>query len=299
MKRFQRILVATDFSPPADLAVAQAMHLARCFGAEVALVHAYPFTSAQIALAQSAARGVKVRQALRDAMDLAHDRLEAAYDTLSNQGVTMSTLLVDAPAHEGVADAARRLEADLVVVGSHGRTGLSRLWFGSVADKTLRASPCSVLIARSDLGDGGFGRIVVPTDFSPLSELAAETAPLLARRGAMIQLVHCWQVPPIFDDLGSSLAALTSEIERDANATGARWVERYRSRDFDVSFVALPGAPSHAIRRHLEATDAELVVVGSHGRRGLSRLVLGSVAESTARHARCSVLVMRQTPTAC
>jgi nucleotide-binding universal stress UspA family protein len=229
-------------------------------------------------------------------MDMAHDRLEAAYDRLSNQNVTISTLLIDAPPHEGIARAARRLDADLVVVGNHGRTGLARLWLGSVAEKTLRASPCNVLIARSDLGDGGFGKIVVPTDFSPLSELAAETAPALARRGAVIQLVHCWQLPILYDDMGVAMGDLAIELEKDAQATGARWVERYRSSDFDFDFgfTALPGAPTHSIRRHLETAGAELVVMGSHGRRGLSRLFLGSVAESTARHAPCSVLVIRE-----
>lgn len=296
MKPFQRIVVATDFSPPADLAVAQAIHLARRLGAEIALVHAYPFTSAQIAFAENAPRGADVRQVPREVMDLAHDRLDAAYDGVARTGIRASSLLVDAPPHEGIAGAARGLDADLVVVGSHGRTGLSRLWFGSVAEKTLRVAPCSVLVARSDLGDGGFGQIVVPTDFSPLSEAAAEIAPTLARRGAVLQHVHCWQMPPMFDDLGVSLAALSQELEDDAKARGAEWIERHRSADLDVSFLALPGPATHAIRTHLEATKPELVVMGSHGRRGLSRLVVGSVAESTVRHAPCSVLVVRTPP---
>ncbi len=293
MKPIQRILAATDFSAPAELAVEQAMHIARHLGAEMVLAHAYPFTAAQIGFAQAASHGALARQVLRDAMDKAHDQLDAAYKRLSERGVTMVTTLVDAPAHEGIAKAARDFEVDLVVVGSHGRTGLARLWLGSVAEKTLRAAPCSVLIARSDRGIDGFSRIVVPTDFSPLSELASEAALTLARKGGSIELLHCWELPPMLGDMGAALAPLIRDLEKDAATRNQQWAERYRNPELEISALTLQGPPTHTIRNRVESSGAELVVMGSHGRRGLSRLLLGSVAELTARHAPCSVLVVR------
>jgi nucleotide-binding universal stress UspA family protein len=294
MRPFKRILVATDFSTPAELAVEQAMHVARHLGAEMVLAHAYPFTAAQIGFAQTASHGALARQVLRDAMDSAHDQLDAAYKRLSDRGVTMVTTLVDAPAHEGIAKAARDFEVDLVVVGSHGRTGLARLWLGSVAERTLRSAPCSVLIARSERGAGGFGRIVVPTDFSPLSEQAADAALALARKGAAIEILHCWELPPMLGDMGAALVPLVRDLGKDAAARNRQWAEPYRAPDLEISALTLQGPATHTIRNHLEASGAELVVMGSHGRRGLSRLLLGSVAELTARHAPCSVLVVRE-----
>jgi nucleotide-binding universal stress UspA family protein len=167
------------------------------------------------------------------------------------------------------------------------------LLLGSVAEKILRACKRSVLISRGDAGASGFRRIVVPTDFSPLAELAAEVARTVAARGAIVQLVHCWQLPVMLLDYQGTLAPIARDLQHEARTRGRQSVARLRSAEIDVSFTDLEGPPAYVISELVEQRNAELVVIGSHGLRGWRRLLLGSVAETTARHATCSVLVAR------
>jgi nucleotide-binding universal stress UspA family protein len=294
MKPIRKILVATDFSPPADTALQQAMHIARHVGAELVIAHSHPVTAAQSSIARTARRHSDVIDQVSSlAIADAHRKLEALFERVTDQGVSVSTLLVDSPPRDGIATAARNVSADLVVVGSHGRTGLSRLALGSVAEKILKACDQSVLIARSGAGAGGFRALAVATDFSPLSTLAAETARSLAARGAAMQLVHSWELPYVFSEYAPGLALVAAELEQDARATGDKWVSRYRGPALDVSFLALQGPPAYTIVKQLAEQPPELLVVGSHGRRGFDRFLLGSVAERLARHAPCSVLIAR------
>jgi nucleotide-binding universal stress UspA family protein len=294
MKPIRKILVATDFSPQADVALQQAMNIARHAGAELVIAHAHPVTAAQSTLAQTARlHSAVIDQVSQLAVADAHRQLEQLFERVTGQGVKVSTLLVDSPPPDGISQAARDVGADLVIVGSHGRTGLSRILLGSVAEKVLRASDVSVLIARNTAGAGGFKRLTVATDFLPLSASAAEAGRALAAKGAAMQLVHCWDIPVIYSEYATALVPLASELVNEAQAAGDKWVSRYRSPELDGRFVALPGAAAHSLVNQLADNPADLIVLGSNNRRGIDRLLLGSVAERVARLAPCSVLVVR------
>jgi nucleotide-binding universal stress UspA family protein len=294
MQRFRTILLATDFSPPADVALQQAMNIARHVGAELVIAHAHPVTAAQSTIAQTARlHSDAITQVSERSITDAHRQLEQLFERVTGQGVTVSTLLVDSPPSDGISRAARDVGANLIVVGSQGRTGLSRILLGSVAETILRASEVSVLVARNSAGAGGFKRLAVATDFSPLAASAAEAACALAASNATMQLVHCWELPLVYSDYAAALVPVASELVKEANAAGDEWVSRYRNATLDVRFVLLPGSPAHTIVEQLRKDPADLVLLGSHGRRGFERFLLGSVAERVARHAPCSVLVVR------
>jgi nucleotide-binding universal stress UspA family protein len=294
MKPIRKLLLATDFSPPADVALQQAMNIARHAGAELVIAHAHPVTAAQSTIAQTARlHSDVITQVSQRAIADAHRQLEQLFERVTDQGVKVSTLLVDSPAGDGIATAAREVGADLVVVGSQGRTGLSRLFLGSVAEKILRACDVSVLIARNSAGAGGFRRLAVATACAPRAASAVETARGLAAPGAVMQLLHCWQIPAIYSEYATALVPVAAELAKEADATGDKWVSRYRAPGLDVRFVSLQGAPAHTIVQQLSEDPADMVLLGSHGRRGFERLLLGSVAERVARHAPCSVLIVR------
>jgi nucleotide-binding universal stress UspA family protein len=206
--------------------------------------------------------------------------------------------MVDGFADTALADTARELNADLIVVGSHGRTGVARVLLGSVGEKTVRFASASVLVARGDGGvaEGGFRRIVVGTDFSALADGAIARALEVATTGADVHLVHAWHVPPAIGPetvvaMAELRDALAEDAERRAGELRRAWKGRGREVRFHVETVEAPA--QQALVERAEALGADLIVVGSHGRRGVRRLVLGSVAETTARHAPCSVLVAR------
>lgn len=143
----QRILVATDFSPASHLAVDAAAVLAKTLGAKVTLLHVVnsspdfvgpiPIATGDIQ-ATLHASAERTRHALED---LRATRLA---------GIETELKVVDhASPSEGICEAARKMEADLVVVATHGRTGLSHLLIGSVAERVVRHAPCPVLTLRS------------------------------------------------------------------------------------------------------------------------------------------------------
>ncbi len=141
--------------------------------------------------------------------------------------------------------------------------------------------------------------IVVATDFSPCSEVAVQRASEIAGRdGARVFLLH------VFDPKRARGAASGAQVEGDRDAwdeESMRELKQARRRffgdlsDSDVQYGAIPSShPSIEICKIAEETNASMIVVGSHGRTGILRRLLGSVAEATVRHAPCSVYVVRE-----
>lgn len=296
---FTKLVAGVDLSESSLAAVGQAMSLARHVGAPLVLmlVEAIPDVPADLppSMRVSAA---KLHGVLRERLAVDRTALEALRQRLVGQGVEVSHMINDGFADTALADGASKIGADLVVVGTHGRTGVRRVLLGSVAEKTVRLASSSVLVVRGDAAaaEGGYRRIVVGTDFSPLAEQALSRAIMVAAPGAVIEVVHAWHVPVDLSPEGSmamALADLRDDLVADVARTGAELLARWRDRGVKLDFTAIEGPSRVTLCERAEAVSADLVVVGSHGRRGLRRMILGSVAEATVRHAPCSVMVAR------
>lgn len=189
---------------------------------------------------------------------------------------------------------------DLVVMGTHGRTGFRRILLGSVTEKVVRHAPCSVLAVRGRDGTHAFRHVLCPVDFSASSRHAVELAAALAARdGLGITLLHVVEMPRSYA-VDASALTFVAGIERDATRVLEEWATELRGKvAVPVATRLLLGAPA---AQTLIALDSEvtfdLVVTGSHGRTGLGRVLLGSVAEQLVRHAPCPVLVARTRPVA-
>jgi nucleotide-binding universal stress UspA family protein len=141
----RRIVVATDFSVPGDHARDVGVSLAKQLGAEVHLVHAF-----DVPLALVTPYEVAVPDGLiSESRQAARRKLDASTEAVRKQGVTATAHLSEVPAAPAIADVAREVKADLVVVGTHGRTGLKHVLLGSVAERTLRLAPCAVLTVKA------------------------------------------------------------------------------------------------------------------------------------------------------
>lgn len=296
----KKIVVGVDFSAESESAAKQALEIARHTGAELILVH--------IGMVVEPAKhpGGSVHSSIKEweemlRQQLADDRrlLEEMRERMRGQGVEISHVVKDSFADTGLVDAASELGADLLVIGTHGRTGLKRFFLGSISERVVRLSTTNVMVVRpTDGGSGGYRRILVPTDFSRPAEAALELALRMAHDGAAIDLVHFWQVPMTattpyapFKAAEEALTTVRRAMRDAAESSGNQLVERYGAANLEVSFHAIEGAPAYGIQERLEENDYDLVVMGSHGRRGLRRFLLGSVAETTVRHAPCSVVV--------
>ena len=288
MQAVSKIVVGVDFSEQGELALEAARVLASEAGATLHLVNAVetplilnPYTTT---LPADFVGGI--REAAREQLESLAGRLK---------GVPVETHLRGVPAAEAIRTLAEEIEADLVVVGTHGRQGLRRFFLGSVAERVARLSPCSVLTVRPGGADGDRPRYVVATDFSPSANRAVVVATELAtQRGAELDVDHAFHAPFLLvpygvkvpaDVIDAARAAAAQLLDAEAENIGAQGIK--------PSLRLVEGPPASAITEHAERVGAELLVLGTHGHSGLAHLALGSVAAETLRRATCSVLTVK------
>lgn len=180
---------------------------------------------------------------------------------------------------------------DLCVIGTQGRTGVARVLVGSVAEKVVRHAACSVLVVRPDNDVKAFQHVLVPTDFSTSAAYALDLAESLVDREGRITVLHMLEVAGPYPGRVSDddLAYLDS---RAAAALRQLAASKPNARIATVSRSGWPGVQILAALD--EDRSIDLVVTGSHGRTGIKRALIGSVAEKTVRYAHCPVLVARQ-----
>jgi nucleotide-binding universal stress UspA family protein len=185
---------------------------------------------------------------------------------------------------------------DLCVMATHGRTGLARVMLGSVAEKVVRHAPCSVLAVRPDSEPKPFTHVLVPTDFSESASNALDLAATLVRPGgAGITILHVIEVPVAYSgeiSVTDFARDLDTRSTQALDSAAARVKGRVSVPVETRSRIGYPGAQTLGALEDDPSVD--LVVMGSHGRTGIMRVLLGSVAEKIVRHAKCPVLVTRK-----
>ncbi len=286
--RFEKILCATDFSPGSQRALRIATRMAKDGGAELVLVYVWhvPAAAEGERLMHVQVPHILAREAERRLERVVGDAVAAGVPRVSGR------VLRGTPWAEIVGELEQRA-CDLCVVGTEGRTGLSRFLIGSVAAAVVRHAPCSVLAVRAGGRDDTFDDVLVATDFSESAARALEVAGELAAQ--TLTVLHVSEAPDAYTG-EIQLSALTDAVDPRSAAglddATARLAGHTRA---SVIKSARVGPPAAEI---LEALDADrsidLVVMGSQGRTGIKRVLLGSVAEKVIRHARCPVLVVRR-----
>lgn len=189
-----------------------------------------------------------------------------------------------------ICEVAQDRDADLLMVGTLGHTGVARFFLGSVAERVMRRAHCPVWVERP----GGpehhdVERIVVCTDLSPLSEAGLALASALASDlEAAVELVYALEPP---------YAGLSVDVRREAIKSVRGELAELAARHFTGTtprLTIVEGANVvDGITAHASRTAPDLLVLSTHGRTGLSRAFMGSVSERVARFAPCSVLVAR------
>lgn len=224
-------------------------------------------------------------------------RLVEKRDALIARGINVELVHKGGPPGEVISEVARDREAQLIVIGTHGHTGIHRFLLGSVATSVLRHAPCDVLVCRGATVASAFQRPLVATDFSPAADRALRNASALTAPNAPIEIVHAWQLPA--GSWGATLlgsARFPWSTVRDAVLAGAKTaadklVHGYAGLGHPLHVELVQGPPANVITHAAENGGHDLIAIGTHGHRGFRRLLLGSVAESVIRHAPCSVLV--------
>ena len=255
--------------------------------------------------AWTVAPAVNVWEDWEEEVNAEGDYLTVIAERLREMGVDATAkLLEDDPASAIVNYAERHPDVSMVVMSTHGRGGLSRWLLGSVAEKVLHALPVPLLLVRSQEGEmlpaeftpPEYRSLLVPLDGSAFAEQAlARAEEIAAALGARITLITAVPEGPVLGELVTP-PALPTIWEDEANRMKAYLdgvAERLRAVGLTVDTRVEHGAPADVLLHAAEAVQADLVVMATHGRSGLPRLWLGSVAMKTVQVCHRPVLLVR------
>lgn len=285
----RKLICAVDFSPISENALRVAAQIARETGAQLIVAYVWrmpdnafdiPIPTDTIALYRR-----KDEEALQAASDLARQLGAPDVTSMMLDGVPWDRIVHAAEDDPGV---------ELIVLGTHGRSGLSRWLLGSVAEQVIRHARCSVLVVQHASHTQRFRHVLCAIDFSEAARRALRLAAELVAPDGRITLLHVAEPAFAVGDL-PIIEDQQHEIERRATAELARWAaELQRTASVEIATQVRVGGPAGQILRILPSDPpADLLVMGSHGRTGIRRTLLGSVAEKVLRHATCPVLVAR------
>lgn len=288
---YETILVPTDGSEHAVRAAEHARYLARAFDATVHVVSA---ADIQTAGGMFNAGGVDKAfvERIEAENEAAIEATEAAFE-----GDAVETAILRGKPADAVLEYADAHDADLVAMGTHGRTGVSRYVAGSVTEHVVRRAPCPVLTTtateRSELA-GDYEEVMIPTDGSEAASVAVDHGIEIARRaGARVHAVTIVDVgamapAPRYSPPAELLERFEAEGER---ATGMI-ADRAADAGLDATTSVSEGLPAKDLLAYADEHGIDLVTMGTTGRTGINRYLLGSTAERLIRHAAMPVLAV-------
>jgi nucleotide-binding universal stress UspA family protein len=301
MVHINTILCPIDFSGFSRHAFDRAVAIARGAGASVTALHVAPFKEAPI-YPYLEPRGVEAFMLSCGDRDKLTAELKRFLSVEQPIGVPVTCEVVDAPnVHDEILAQADRQKADLIVMGTHGRSGFQRLFLGSVTEKVLRTARPPVLTvgAATDVvpaHDFSFKRILCAVDFSGCSLAALRyAATLAASSGTNVAALYVMEWPPVVHDPLLGPATDLTAYRMAAEAIGRQRLHNAMVELAleNVEEIVGAGKPHHEILRTAEERHSDLIVLGIHGRNPVARMLFGSTAEPVVRRAECPVLTVR------
>lgn len=305
--RIETVLVPTDFSEESFKAIAYARAFLNRFSATAHLVyvHDIDFAYAVPAMMTSSPliSGEDVERRLRKDLEKLGKQFELS-------GSTQARHVRTGRAYRQICEVANEIGAELIVIATHGRTGLRRLVLGSTAERVVQHAPCPVLVVRErereflEIGKGKgaaptvlrITTVLVPIDFSDSSREGLLYAISFARRfGASLLLLHAIQVQPFIPADGPATherMPAPGVIERAARLRARKFLKQVDFAGVKYKMEIQSGQPAHEICRFAESANVELIITATHGQTGLAHVLIGSTAEHVVRYAHSPVLVV-------
>lgn len=303
MYTYNRILLARDFSPSSGLALQQAVDIARHYDAELHILfadvlHADPYS---FGASMEPARSTEEMK----------ERLQGhTEETFSKNHVDTSGLSIkyvverDVAPGPAILNYADHIDVDLIVMGTHGRRGLRRVLLGSVAEEVVRLSsvPVYTVPTKTD-AQFPFRSMLLPVDFSEHARDTVRRAKEMASEfDTRLTLLHVIEdtLPPsyhtgnIFSDRNVDENTVRKARERLASF----YTEAGGPEGIETEFIAEGGHSADRIIHFASTQDVDVVMMASHGRTGMARFAMGSVADKVIRNVRCPVLTLKVYPKA-
>ena len=297
-----RILCPVDFSEFSGPALERAVRLGNWFGARVVVLLVIPFViPAGVGLSYCPAP-LEVSRTQREQVAQGIADLVAP---LLGEGAPIETKVLQGDPWRVIQEEAEALPADLLVMGTHGRSGFERLLLGSVTEKVLRRAPCPVLtvgqVSAHPRAGPLFRRILCAADLTQASGHTLDVALSLATENdARITLLHVVESLPGNAGAGlyptvPGIGSLRRDLIDQARAELRKGVPDAARSFCDVSERVESGAAWSEILRVADEVDADLIVMGAHTRGAVTRMFFGSTSSHVVRRATCPVLVIHET----
>ncbi len=297
---FKRILIPLDGSEVAERSLDPAQRIARAYGSEVFLLRA-PELETMFIPAPDAFGGYGLQwpdQALERSREESADYLEEMAGQNALHELNLQRLLVEGDPAAVIVDTAAHEEVDLIVMSTHGYSGITRWVLGSVTEKVLRSATCPVLVIR---GEPALEKALLTLDGSEHAERALLAGlSVAAALGAQVTLLRAIAPIPersaIFDQLESLERGLGTRMQHEAQAEAEAYLDRLVVRErrpgltLRAAVTREPAAPS--ILEYAGIYGIDLIMMATHGRTGMQRWVYGSVTEKVLRDGSCSMLIV-------
>jgi nucleotide-binding universal stress UspA family protein len=292
---FTKILVPLDGSKLAERALEPALALARQVEGKLILLRA---PAADMVLLPDMAAGYAPAEAYDAPHDSAREYLLTQQQQWAYAGVPIHTRVAEGSVADVIVDTAAAEKADLIVMSSHGYSGITRWVLGSVAERVLHAAPCPVLVVRSPKL---IRHVLIPLDGSALAERAVAPGLELAA-GVQAEVTLLRAIPTVEAEVLERLEQveqglgqrLQSDLYDEADEYLARVAAAHRPAGLLLKTLVVTEHPAEAILDYVEYHGVDAVAMSTHGYTGLKRWTYGSVTEKVLRGARtCSVLVVR------
>lgn len=293
MKRFLA-LVPTDFSDASSCALAHAIKLASGLGGEIHVLHVAEIPTHSVPDLPLDFIDVIESKSMAEL----NGQLKQFDSSLPPITKVVRTGVPSKSPAEVTLEYARDNEVDVIVMGTHGRRGTRRLLLGSVTEEVIRRSICPVLTVRQQKKAcliPTIEKILVPIDFSEASERVVEVAEKLAlRTGASVTLMHIVDIEFYpFYGLTVDPVQLIERNMIDISMTKLNdKVLELRKKGLHANWETDTGHPARIVAEYAERNNIDLIVIGSHGRSGFDRMMLGSISEKVIRSAPCPTVVV-------
>ena len=298
---YRTVLLPTDFSPCANAALHQAVTIAERFQGTVTMLHV-------VAIHESDPSKIK---SIITSSSLPYEKIITTAEEMlhTKEGMIETPVLIEKVLLRGISPTSEILRyaaehhPDLIVMGTHGRTGIRRLIMGSVAEKIIRLSNSPVMTVRcgkdgKPQGYPNYRSILLPVDFSKASIKALWTASEIARNyGSKLTLLHVAEAPDFTgylesDDLDDE--ELSNSQIKEAEETLAEFLSKAPLSGIEVYTRVVFGRPGRKIVEFAHEEDIDLIIIPSHGKSGFEKLLMGSNVNKVVHRASCPVLVLKE-----
>lgn len=291
--QIKQILVPTDFSENAEHALSYAVELAKECSAKLHLLHT-PVVPTYLLMDLSYSPGPEaVTRILNDAQDALDEQVKG----VAAAGVEHLAAIREGTVHEVIRDYAKEHDIDLVVVGTHGRTGVSKLMYGSVTERVLKTVHTPIIVIPPE-GGRMPSSIVMAFDFSAPAKRAAEVA--RAIHGIFhgpLHMVHSYlDVWGEYTDRGAVVGE-AAEKRREALHLGLQELLQNEAKELfsidaqTIQTHLVTGDPAESILKVAEEVGATLISAGTTGKSGIERLLIGSVARRLLHDSKIPLLL--------